>query len=562
VILEANGKLELTLIAEALEIPENEAIPKITPLQDILRVETSLSLLEIPMTATMIDMSDEIEVTPELDFGPVFVQKPTTKLIELKNPSRRPLQYKLQVEEDYQDIFTVSELAEGSIPPKETIMVPIMFTPAIGVTYSTSVYMALAEKVKSIQLYGQGVEPTLNVSYDNTDFGVVGVSDPEVREITVTNPTPLPIRVRPQSDNPDFAPIEEEVELQPGETRKIQILFRPRETNQHQVGKVTLYQIHEFEEGDEMKEIQQEIHITYKTSNSRPASREVKKLNDVVFEGRGGKFGFNVTGMDIDQDQKPTSEIQHTKIQIKFARLAVGKKAKKMFEVENSGDTTLEFGCFDEQDLYVGDEYISKTGAFRYSVAPKQSKIHPSLKEKITISLEAIQDGPDEFEFFVKTKNLARNKVVQVKVSCLVYTPSDMDNLRAFVRADDNIETKYDLKAQEERLITGDLLLWKVLSPVVRLGALLPSKELQYIPPVEPNVGRIEMGPFVVRPPAIPELQPPKQKKWYTNRISMAVDKIQKMQSETQEVDKKSQMVNFLQQSRVEKSIQLEKRKQ
>jgi hypothetical protein len=383
----------------------------------------------------------------------------------------------------------------------------------------------------------------------------------------VHNPTPLKMRVQPQSDNPDFLPVETEVELAPGETRKIKVLFRPKETSGVQVGKLTLYQL---SEGGDVNALTEIVNVQWQKNTGKGSSNNVLNTqDDVVFEGRGGKFGFNVSGdvetlaENIPEMDPKLDNVQLSKIQMRFNRIATGKTVRKMFEVENSGDTILEFATYDLDHEAIDDEttYHSKNGFFNYTISPSVSRIMPKTKEKVMVVLEAKKDGTDEFGFFVKTKNLIRNKVVQVQVSATIYTPTDMDNLRAFVRADDNLETKYDLKAQEERYAMTDLHLWKVLSPIVRISSKKASEEMVYIQPVQPNVSRVEIGPFVVRPPAIPETQAPKNKKWYTNRISMAVDKLNKeVDMPRPSEEKREQMIQFLARSKVEKNVVLDKK--
>jgi hypothetical protein len=521
-------------------------------------------------------MSEEIEFPTDLDFGAVFSQKMVTKTIEIYSPSRRSLNWKFYVESDFSDIFIVNSPTQGSIASKSKTTLTISFKPQIGVQYQSNAFFVVEDKVTSIELYGTGVEPTLNVQTNDTNFGTVGIADPEYREIVVHNPTPLTMRVRPLSDNPDFTPVETEVELAAGETRRIKVLFKPRNKNTVQVGKLTLYQLSEDSNGDDLTEVinvQWQGNPLISEGNRKKGGKdEAKMLDTIVFEGQGGDFGFSISGDSVVVVEKVTEElkleednVKMSRIQMKFNRVAASKKVRKTFEVENSGDTILEFGTFDYQNHPIDDEleYESKNKCFKYSISPSNRRIMPQSKEKVIVVLEATNDGTDEFEFFVKTKNLLRNKVVLVQGSATVYTPTDMDNLRAFVRADDNLEQKYDLKAQEERYAMTDLHLWKVLVPIVRLSGTKPSEETQYIPPIEPSVARADIGPYVIRPPAIPEVHAPRVKKWYTNRISMAVDKLNRVDAfeplkPTQE--RKEQMIEFLSRSKVEKIVKLDRK--
>ena len=100
-------------------------------------------------------------------------------------------------------------------------------------------------------------------------------------------------------------------------------------------------------------------------------------------------------------------------------------------------------------------------------------------------------------------------------------------SLQAFARSDVSIEASLSYKTQEEIRYSGDGGIWKLLLPVLRIKPGLPSDEIKSdirIPLVEPIVEEPDIAPFVVRPPAIPRELPPRAKKWYMNRVSMALD--------------------------------------
>jgi hypothetical protein len=75
--------------------------------------------------------------------------------------------------------------------------------------------------------------------------------------------------------------------------------------------------------------------------------------------------------------------------------------------------------------------------------------------------------------------------MVHIHVTAEIRTPNEFDNLKTFLRADENIETRYNLKAQEDRLAGTDLKLWKVLLPILRIKPSLPSEEFKYVAPIQ-----------------------------------------------------------------------------
>jgi hypothetical protein len=113
---------------------------------------------------------------------------------------------------------------------------------------------------------------------------------------------------------------------------------------------------------------------------------------------------------------------------------------------------------------------------------------------------------------------------LKIQVSATTKSPTEFQNLKAFLRADDNLETKYDLRKQEERYAAGDLNLWKVLLPIVRVRGHLPSEEFQNILPVEPSTTLFDIRSKTIRPAPIPGVVQSKVKNWYVNRVSMAAD--------------------------------------
>ena len=67
-----------------------------------------LTPISIKLSGTMVDITPELEVQRELQFGSVYLQQAKQISFTIKNPARRTLQWKLVVESNYEDIFSVT----------------------------------------------------------------------------------------------------------------------------------------------------------------------------------------------------------------------------------------------------------------------------------------------------------------------------------------------------------------------------------------------------------------------------------------------------------------------
>ncbi|KAJ3371494.1 hypothetical protein HDU91_005136 [Kappamyces sp. JEL0680] len=528
---------------------------------------SQMAALDVSVTGTLTDISAGIFSPSMVDFGTIFKQRQVTKTIPLSNNSIRPIKWSFAVEKDYADIFTVQGDTRGILAPKSSTTLTMAFAPRIGVTYNAAAYLDSGDGPVSIALTGNGVDPSLDVDSVETNFGTVGMEAPEYREIPVSNPTGLPMRIRPISDNPDFIPVDQELELAPGESAVVRVLFQPSNEVALQVANVSLYLLSD-DGGVELDSPY--FPNEYSTANGRPISRrkQMEILQNFKLEGKGGKFGFNVQGNDIvpfdDGAVLPNSAIEYTNIRINFGKIQTQQKMRKSFELENSGDTHLEFfiELMSGKDLKDFVTEFSEGGCLGFSVNPATCKIAPRSKLKISILLEGVRDGPDELDFLIKTRSLLKNRAVRVNVCAVVHTMSEMENIKSFLRADENIETRYTIEKQEERYSVTDLNLWKILAPIVRVAPTLPSQDRSYISPIEPNVTRPEIGPFVVRPPAIPETPVVKTKKWFNNRVAMAVDPNVPLAAGGFPRDpRRDEALEFISVSNVEKAIVLEKKR-
>lgn len=470
-------------------------------------------------------MDAGLHIAPTADFGNVFKKRTVSKTLAIKNSSIRPIKWKLVLDKDYVDVFFFDPPSAGVLGPRSGMDLTLHFCPQIGVSYNTTAYLETGDDTYTISLSGSGVEPKLDMAGEmekGLDFGIVGVTAPEFRDIPLKNGTQIPMRVRIKSDNPDFRPADEEVVILPGETHSVRVIFEPKDDNTAalQVANISVVLLEGSLE-------QPEDALADLSSNRRPASRakEMETLNIFKLEGRGGNFEFEVEGSDVEEleemdlddvaqelaaaeisgrrqsrssvqsllQHSPQSSprvggsIEMTNIIIKFGKVEKLQKSRKAFDVENSGAAPLDFFAelMTGENIKESEFYWSKNKHFKFSVSPSQCNILPKSKVKIAVILEGAVDGDDTVDFVVKTKNLMHNRGIHTRLAATIFTQSEIENIKSYLRADENIDTKYDIIKQEERIAMGDLQLWKVLAPVLRISNLMAGQQLSYIAPIE-----------------------------------------------------------------------------
>ncbi len=78
----------------------------------------------------------------------------------------------------------------------------------------------------------------------------------------------------------------------------------------------------------------------------------------------------------------------------------------------------------------------------------------------------------------------------------------------------------------EDAAFVGDDDLWKVIVPVLRIYPLSSIDHQPRIPFKEPIVTQPDIGPWVIRPPAIPAVLSSQGRKWYSKRMSMSLERV------------------------------------
>ncbi|KAJ3403499.1 hypothetical protein HDV05_007785 [Chytridiales sp. JEL 0842] len=347
----------------------------------------------------------------------------------------------------------------------------------------------------------------------------------------VTNPTGIPLHIGLRSESDGLfklLPGDEDIVIAPGETATVRLAYSPPEKGKRHAGVINL------------------VNLDMKPGQSKP-----DLLGKLFVEGTGGEYSIRVNtaggagseGVDLMSepevaeasavlDGEDGEKVMPT-IQVKFSKVVRGQKAKKFFEIENCGDTVVDLHVMDHNgNIIEGEGLDIPATVVNYRVEPVKVSIGPKTKQKFAVFVKGVADGEGEFQIQLQTATLIDTKCIPVAIFTTVISPDSLlqDSVKAFARSDTSIEETLDMFLQEERNFDSERNLWKVLLPVIRIKSGLPSQELSYVPPQEPKTDIEDLGPYTLRPPAIPKDVFDRNKRWYHNRVSMGLEGYQNRQ--------------------------------
>ncbi|KAI9003546.1 hypothetical protein BC832DRAFT_540384 [Gaertneriomyces semiglobifer] len=564
------GLREFTCELKGVDISDETVLPQSESFSGTIEIASeieSLGIVTLEVNGTLVDEPLPLESPAPVAFGPVQSKKAKATTFAFRNPVRRPLKWRFHVDPSFADVFEVEGAAEGVAASRQEISIAVKFKPHIAVSYEATGYVETDEGSFPVTFVGAGVDPAVVLDTKFANFGVVGMDNPEFREIEIKNPTSLPMRVAPRTSSDAFTTDVRVLEIPPGESRKVKVYFNPNTSAQEQRGKIAFINLDDVEEEEEeatmelgpreelwekreekveeptMEDMEREgieseegaeiaemptprqAKPRVKTPRTRRLKGTEKVLDVIELQGTGGEFGFTATPTtdDTGQPEKPSNAIRLT-----FPKVPEKQRVRKHFEVENVGDTVIDLGVTDANGVLLLEnvEHFSETSKVSYKISPVTAQIRPKTRQSFTVVVKGLKPGDDKIDLSLRTRTLVAPKTIPIKVTTKVVSAMELlsDSLKAFARADNSIESMIDYEKQEEMKYGGDTAIWKLLLPVLRLNPLLPSQELSSIPLVEPNVAEPDITPTIVRPPAIPRELPPRAKKWYMNRVSMALD--------------------------------------
>ncbi|KAI8908562.1 hypothetical protein EDD86DRAFT_270613 [Gorgonomyces haynaldii] len=567
-ILLPNGSFELDVELLGIDITGDVSIPKVQKLETEIQIKFHLQQIPeilVPAYGYLVDTVPKLLVVESLDFGQVFTNRTMRQEFRISNPSRRRMPAKFRIDKRYSDVFKQDGAVPAVVQPKTLVSIDITFAPQGPLQYSAQAFLETEAGNTVISLTGEGVEPKVSISSYKIDFGAVGIGHEEFRELTVTNESKLGFHVRLKSENPKFRANPTELFLLPGDPNVFKIEFHPEDEQDRETSKFIICML---EDGEEVGEY--ELYST---------KEEIQLLQQFETEAKAGTFELLANGMVMSSsvEQKEPETIQSKKslgnveveskrtvknIEIQFPKISLRTKAKKTFTVENSGTVPIELHIMDVdgRQLDMGDGIVSKKKHFKWMATPMTLEIPAGSSDIVTIQIEALTSGPDQFEFLVSTRRLVNQVTFHVQVDAEVADALG-ESLKAFVRADTNFETMISTNQLEEQMVATDSNLWKLMLPVVRISNKLPSEELQTVSWLEPNCSRPDITPLLVRPPALPVTLPPRAKKWYMNRVSMGLERVSGQQEieDVVQTAKREEALSLVQP--VERALYLEKKR-
>lgn len=110
-----NGKehIKIDLIFKGYNIEDDEDIPQTLECIDNLLVtcnnNKNFPYLSIPIKGVLVDNAEPISFTEPIEFPIAFTNMLSYKILEWRNPVRRPINYRFIISKDYSDIFKVAE---------------------------------------------------------------------------------------------------------------------------------------------------------------------------------------------------------------------------------------------------------------------------------------------------------------------------------------------------------------------------------------------------------------------------------------------------------------------
>ncbi|KAJ3353647.1 hypothetical protein HDU83_006556 [Entophlyctis luteolus] len=519
-IIHPHDAKEFRIEMKPMDVENSDEIASSLKCTDILKICSPISLFSdvcISIVGYYIDEPDDLDLSKPIDFGVVRRHFTGTQCLEFRNPVRRSLKYSFTIDNNYKDIFCLQHGASslsGIAKPRAHVEIPITFQPKLGTAYSAECTLETDDQNFLIVLKGVGVDPSLFISEENVNFGIVGVGAAEFKTISIKNSSKISARFSFKLNNPIFKISEEsagEIKLETSETHSLKIICNPTEVGQFSQDTVDIINL-----------------------DIPPGQKKFSSFGRINLEATGGTCAFQFSKNEEDNGEEGDTEKSDTEnekadiptIFVNFAKIIQGQRVRKHFEIENCGDTLIDLVITDTKGTEAGENYelVSEKTAFSFS--PAAVIIKPHSKQKFSVIARGLRVGEDVYRVQIKTKSHMDARIIPVRIKTKVLSPDSQlgESLKVFARADNSIDGILAVKSPQKISENPDLDLWKIFIPVIRVGLEMPSEELDFVPCVEPNTSVPDISSCVIRPPAVPKEIVQKTKKWYANRTSMALD--------------------------------------
>ena len=181
-----------------------------------------------------VSVDGALELAPgSLDFQQVAVHDQRSLPLTLRNSGRGRLDLTgVTIQGASGTTFRFSVPGQNAILPGQTVQGEVVFQPGAAGPASGTLLVttdSTSSPQASVGLKGVGVDALASLREDALDFGKIGIGSEKIRQLTLTNPSTLPVEVSGRivgagADEFSMSP----VTLAPGETRTQDVSFHPQ----------------------------------------------------------------------------------------------------------------------------------------------------------------------------------------------------------------------------------------------------------------------------------------------------------------------------------------------
>jgi len=159
------------------------------------------------------------------------------KILEWRNPVRRPLHYRFVISKEFSDIFKVAESKfsddfnneiEGTVEPRGLCQLKLSFTPIVETTYRGTALLETDEGSYSIELVGRSETPRLLINKQKISMDHVKINSSKSDAILISNKCNIPMKLKLNFTNDAFSCDKSVVTLMPEEPLNLTINFTPK----------------------------------------------------------------------------------------------------------------------------------------------------------------------------------------------------------------------------------------------------------------------------------------------------------------------------------------------
>ncbi|ORX81746.1 hypothetical protein BCR32DRAFT_8582 [Anaeromyces robustus] len=237
-----NGKehLKFDLIFKKYNFNDDEDIPQSIECIDNLLVicnnDKRFPYISIPVKGILVDNAEPISFPDPFEFPKAFKGMISYKILEWRNPLRRPINYRFIIAREYSDIFKVAESkfsddftneVDGTIGARALCQMRLAFIPIINTQYKGTALLETEEGSFSIELLGNSENPKILINRSKVSFKNVKINLEKSETILISCGCSIPFTLNINYTNQTFYSKESTITLIPKEHIDLKIYFRP-----------------------------------------------------------------------------------------------------------------------------------------------------------------------------------------------------------------------------------------------------------------------------------------------------------------------------------------------